>query len=296
MRAQEFKEETYLDLLQKLALQGKRTDFSLEVANALDALRTGRALHTPNISTPQQQLLWAITLSYLQKNLTEFQKKWSEPAAKAKELTDLPLWKQITESYTAQDEMAEVASRIAREIRNRDVTIDWGPPGSWFFYNTLENHINLDMVMALTEGFEHARSTSAHELFHSQFTVRFTDRMHELIQELKPYEKKINEKKKLTPQEYLKMHTLQVELKWRHALWDKVENCCVNRAAANSSHTHYQDYYYSLNHTILTTSGYGKRYQESMAKVVSSEDSDASEVFNEAAKKPSPAEMRFALI
>jgi hypothetical protein len=151
--------------------------FLQEKKNIEVALKKGVAPSEPNLSTPELQLLWAAHLTHLAINSQE-------------PLHETKLWRQLMDCDDAKHELMKHALYIARDAVNPDTRLDWGKPGSMFYFDPGYNRINIDFVMSLIGGFEDTRSIIFHEIGHSKLTVKFTKEMQAIREEMEELTKK----------------------------------------------------------------------------------------------------------
>jgi hypothetical protein len=207
--------------------------FLQEKQNIDQALKDGIAPTEPNLSTPELQLLWAAHLTYLAHH--------SQPS-----LHETKLWRQLMECDDAKHELMKHAFYIARDLTNPDTRLNWGVPGSMFYYDPTNNAINIDLVMSLIGGFEDTRSIIFHEIGHSKLTRKFTVEMQKIREEIEAVNKK-GETDGLEKEEYARLAGLSTAWKFMHRVFDEAENSPVNRYAINLSGKMTQDYGRSLN-------------------------------------------------
>lgn len=208
------------------------------------------------LDTPAKTALWAAAFMRLME-------EGKEPLAQS------PIWAQMQDSIGIFNEGIRVAKVISSSLQNKDVTFDWGQPGSWFYYDPKKNHINLDMFMTLMMGFEHMRVVHLHEIGHSELSNEFPPRMRELYEKVKAVidpasltqdEAKAQRAKPVaTPQEQLQMLADVNEWQLRFMLWHMVEDNCVNQFAVNMEKIlPIQDFAASWNHIGVSLQGYGE--------------------------------------
>lgn len=217
-----------------------------EVEDALDI----------QLDTPAKTALWAAAFMRLME-------EGKEPLAQSR------IWSQMQDSIGLFNEGIRVSKVISSSLQNRDVTFDWGQPGSWFYYDPRKNHINLDMFMTLMMGFEHMRVVHLHEIGHSELSNEFPPRMRELYDKIKAIidpasltadeAKAAREKPKATPDEQLQMLANVNEWQLRFMLWHMVEDNCVNQFAVNMEKIlPIQNFAASWNHVGVSLQGYGE--------------------------------------
>lgn len=190
-----------------------------EERNIQAALVLGTAPNEPNLSTPELQLLWAAYLNVLA----------CEPGSN---LTTSPLWRQLKQCSNVSSQRMQHAVAMARDQFNPSTTLKWGEPGSMFYFEPQKNNINIDLLMSMCLGFENTRSIIFHEIGHSKLTVKLTDQMQAIYDEMEALQHR-GEQATLTPDEYVRMHELSTLWKYKHRLYDEAENSPVNRYTIN---------------------------------------------------------------
>ncbi|MBM3618841.1 MAG: hypothetical protein FJX23_09930, partial [Alphaproteobacteria bacterium] len=239
----------YMDGLRKFAqddLGGQNlAAFDREVAKAREAIETGDTTFDPNPSVRVNQLVWAVTLSYLTVN-PKAQEKWADKN-KALDVTDTKVWNKVLESDTLEDELLDHAFHLSEEITNKDTKLRWGAPGSWFYNNREEPAINLDLIESLTLGLEHTRAAAYHEMGHNKLTVKLPQSMLDILGKLEAQDEKVEKGHKLTEDEYVERQKLAAEMQARHKIFNVCEDNTVNQYAVRQSVS--LDYSVSINYT-----------------------------------------------
>lgn len=223
----------------------------------LDALLSGTDTNVQiDLSSRSNQLVWAAGLGHV------FQ---STPPGSAR---SHPLWKTLTGNEQIAGSLSTAARFIDLSVTNRNATMDWGTPGSWFWFSPDKNHVNIDLFHTLLTGFAenpapgikgmtHASGVMMHEVGHSQLTTRFTDKM----MELKTREEELLEaskQRKLTQDEFKELARVRTEFGLRMNVMNAAEDNCVNQYAANHGHEVPHDFRASLNvcNVVLQGTGY----------------------------------------
>lgn len=231
--------------------------FDAELAKVRTALKTGKAPATPNLQTPQNQLLWGAALAALD-NTPDLMKNWPEEL-QAKKVSALPLWNQIAHCPDARTELRENAFILATSLKNPKTKIAWGAPDRYpdvaFYFNSRENRINLDMVWSLMIGIEHSRAANLHEIGHSQGTLfepKGTEAAYQAL--LKADERRrdpnLTEAERLIAER--EMEFRYTDYRMRYLTFDEAENNYANRYAVNQSQRSAQDFGTAVN-TVETT-------------------------------------------
>ena len=216
-----------------------------------------------DLSTRGSQLAWAAALGYV------FQS--SKPGT----IRDSGVWKTLTRNADLQNALGAAARYLDLSLTNRNVTMDWGTPGSWFWTSREENHINIDLFHTLlmgfgkdlapgVKGFSHAIGAIMHEVGHSQLTTRWTDGM-KALQEQEARLMAESKTRKLTRDEYKQLVRVRTEFSLRARMMNAAEDNCVNRYAVNQGHEFPHDFGESLNicNVVLQGTGYYLKTRES---------------------------------
>ena len=236
-------------------------EFQKQALNALEAVQTGKAPQEPKFDTPEMQIVWGASLAYLSSN-PEQMKSWVKPPAEGVVLTGTDLWKQVTGTTYAYQELLSHAHHVREALRDKDTKYGWGEPGTGFTFDRQKNLINVDFMQSLIVGFEHARADVYREIGHSLLSVSYPKRMRDLYKEMQPLLKKsrLAQQKKgpqLKPDEYKKLRMLSAEWQLRHMLFAAAEENVANRFVSNMGQQVLQDYSVSLNNTAVTNRGVG---------------------------------------
>ncbi len=227
-----------------------------EALNALEAVLTGVAPTPPKFDTPETQLIWGATLSYLSLNPEALQ-SWETPPAEGASLTQTPLWKQVATTRTAYRELLSHAEDVREALRDRDTKYSWSEPGTGFQFDRKSNHIKIDLAQSMIVGFEHARADVYREIGLALLSVTYPEKRNKLYQEMRPLMKKVqaSQEKKgppLKPEEYKQLRMLSAEWELRHMMFSAAEENVTNRFVANMANYAQQDYSVSINNTAVT--------------------------------------------
>lgn len=236
-----------------------------EIANAITAVETGVAPKTPKFETPETQLVWGAALAYLLLNQQQMQ-SWATPVAEG-ELRSSDLWKQVTNTRRAHNELLSHAHHVREALRDKDTRYGWSDPGTGFTFQRQKNIINIDLMQSLIVGFEHARADVYREIGHSLLSTSYPQRMRDVYAEMQPLMRKMqqaqgkNGKKGKGPQlkddEYKKLRLLSAEWQLRHMMYSAAEENVTSRFVANMGKQMLQDYSVSMNNTAVTFRGIG---------------------------------------
>lgn len=208
-----------------------------------------------DLSTRGGQLAWAAGLGYAFQN--------SPPGS----IRSHAIWRTLTRNPQLAGSLGAAARYVDLGITNRNATMDWGTPGSWFWFAPDKNHINIDLFHTLLTGFGkdpargvkglvHATGVMMHEVGHSQLTTRFTDKMIALQKR----EKELldaSKTRKLTQDEFKELSRTRTEFSLRMNLLNAAEDNCVNRFAANQGREFPHDFGVSLNMANVLLQGSG---------------------------------------
>lgn len=242
------KEELSL-FLKSLQTLHEEENLSDEVLNASTALLEGIAPEEPDLGTPAKQLLWAAHILYLIYN-PELILAWPERRQGKRRLDTTQLWRQLLRSRKVRYMRALFGSHIFNLLRNNDLMVGWGAPGSWFSYavHPAPGRINCDLLYAMLAGFEHARACVVHEIGHAVQTRGVPSYIQELsdgIAEMESDEAAI---------------TMTQELRLKQYFLNACEDNCVNRFTEQVGRIFGQDYGYSLNHFYTAIGDVGRRF------------------------------------
>jgi Mg-chelatase subunit ChlD len=241
-------------------------EFQSETLNVLEAVQTGKAPQEPKFDTPETQLIWGAALAFLTLN-PEQKTTWPAPEGATPLTAETPLaatglWKQVTGTRTAYEELLSHAHHVREALRDKDTKYSWGDPGTGFTFNRQKNLINIDLMQSMIVGFEHARADVYREIGHSLLSTTYPKRMRELYRDMQPLLKKsrLAQMKKgpqLKPDEYKQLRMLSAEWQLRHMMFAAAEENVANRFVANIGQQVLQDYGVSLNNTAVTHRGVG---------------------------------------
>lgn len=205
-----------------------------------------------DLSTRAGQLVWDAGLGYVFQN--------APPNA----VRSSSIWRALTRSPQLSSSLGTAARYVDLSLTNRNATMDWGMPGSGFWYSPDLNHVNLDLFLTLLSGFSdepvpgikgpaHSIGTMLHEVGHSQYTTRYTDAMIAL----KEREAQImleNSSRKLTRDEFKELARIRAEFNLRHQIHNAAEDNCVDRYAVNQGRDLPYDIAHSMNVSAVNSS------------------------------------------
>lgn len=94
---------------------------------------------TISLATPEEQLIWAGALAIEQAGTNQ----------------NHSIYKAIIDHADIRREKQAAAHLIDRSLSNSSISVSWGMPGSWFWFDPEQQHVNLDPMYALiTRGFK----------------------------------------------------------------------------------------------------------------------------------------------
>ncbi|HEX2753313.1 MAG TPA: hypothetical protein VHP34_09500, partial [Alphaproteobacteria bacterium] len=236
-------------------------EFRKETLNVLEAVQTGVAPQRPKFDTPETQLLWGAALSYLSNNPDQM-KSWTKPPAEGTQLNGTELWKQVTGTRHAVQELLSHAHHVREALRDKNTKYSWGQPGTGFSFDRNQNHIGIDFVQSMIVGFEHARGDVYREIGSALLSVSYPKRMQEIYKEMQPLLRKARQAQmkkgpQLKPEEYKELRMLSAEWELRHMMFSAAEDNVANRFVSNMGKQLLQDYSVSINNTAVTNRAVG---------------------------------------
>lgn len=259
-RNKAFTQEQFDAMAGRLLALDPRIEGQLAVVQKAMAARALDDALEIELNTPAKTTLWAAAL-------TRMMHTGKEPIATTK------LWAQMKDSIGLFNEGIIVSEVISRSLQNDEVTYDWGQPGTWFYHDPHDNHINLDLYMTLVMGFEHMRVVHLHEIGHSELSMTYPPRMKELYEKVKgvidPRTVDRNAPaQKMTEEEQKALSDAVMEWHYRFQLWHMVEDNCVNQFASNMEKiVPIQNFTASWNHIGVMLQGFGEMARGDMDKL-----------------------------
>ena len=151
----------------------------------LQAVQSGKAPKTPKINTPALQLLWGAGFTFIALNPKHMEENWDNPVP-YEMLEQSDIWKQITKSSYAIQELISHSKNIEEVLRDRKTAYKWGKPGTGVTYDNKANKISVDFRHCLVVGFEHARADVCREIGYAYLSRSYPDRMVKLYQTMAP--------------------------------------------------------------------------------------------------------------
>lgn len=193
----------------------------------LEQLLAGNAVEA-DLSTRSGQLVWAAGLAHVFQN---------SPQGSVRSHA---IWRILTRNPQVSGSLGAAARYVDLSLTNRSATMDWGTPGSWFWFAPDKNHINIDLFHTLLTGFgkdpapgvkgmAHAAGVMMHEVGHSQLTTRFTKRMAELQKREKEM-MEASKERKLTCDEFKELTRVRKEFQLRMNVFNAAEDIDILEA------------------------------------------------------------------
>ncbi|MDE1153851.1 MAG: hypothetical protein PW788_15065 [Micavibrio sp.] len=102
-------------------------EYAKETLNVLEAVQTGKAPQEPQFDTPEKQLIWGAAIAYLSSNPEQL-KTWVKPPAEGTVLTGTELWKQVTGTNYAYQELLSLRAPRARSAARQGHQVRLGRP------------------------------------------------------------------------------------------------------------------------------------------------------------------------
>ena len=220
-----------------------------EILNASTAVLEGLAPEDPDMESPEKQLLWAAHILYLIYN-PELTLEWPEHRRGKGPLHTTQLWRQLLRCKAVRYLRALFASHIFNLLRNNNLMVGWGAPGSWFSYsvNPPPGRINCDLLYSMLAGFDHARACVVHEIGHAVQTRGVPSYMQELSDAIQDIESSDD------------AYNMTQELRLKQYFLNACEDNCVNRFTEQVGQIFGQDYGYSLHNFYTAIGDVGRRY------------------------------------
>jgi|GEM_PF-3054196 len=220
-----------------------------ELANAGEAVREGLAPEEPNLKTPEKQLLWAAHLLYLIFN-PELMEFWPAHRRGKGPLHTTQLWRQVLSSKTVRYLRALYGSHIFNLLRQNDLMVGWGAPGTWFSFSLQPppGKINCDLLYSMLAGFDHSRACVVHEISHAVLTKGIPFYIRDLSDAIQSIEGQDQ------------AYALSQELQLKQYFLNAAEDNCINRFTEQIGKVFGQDYGYSLNNFYTSIGDVGRRF------------------------------------
>lgn len=198
-----------------------------------------------DLTNRDAQLAWAAALAHITLTQTDTSVRRH------------PVWQTLTHNPRLTNSLTAAARYIDMSMSNPDVSMDWGTPGSWFYFTPDKNHINIDLFHTLIcgfddqgqdgfDGFAHSIAVMMHEIGHAELTVRFPKRMQDLKDRDDALIKR-GKKQKLTDLQRKELMRTKLEFALRMSVFNAAEDNCVNRYAANIAKEFPHNFSKSLN-------------------------------------------------
>lgn len=230
---------------------------SREIDKVMNLIGGKSGAEEPDLTTRAGQLIWSAGLAHIAQTL---------PTSAVR---THPVWLALTSDSRLAGSLGTSARYIDLAVSNRTVTMDWGTPGSWFYFRPDINHINIDLFYTLAAGFDddqapglfgvaHATAVMMHEVGHSQLTKRFTDAMIALQKQEQAYLEKAKLNGSLTRDEFKELGKIRKEFELRMMVMNAAEDNCVNQYAAMQGNQFPHDFGQSLNIANVLLQGSGQ--------------------------------------
>ncbi len=240
-----------IDLLRSLVAAEKPSElenFEDQVLLVLSFMEKGSANQRIDLSTPEHELLWGISLAaaFTDEKISAV---WPEEA-KNQPFRLLPIGSQLLGTDLYSRELGIAQLEAASLIKAR-VQINWaipheGYPGLAYAYNSHLDRIHLDPVWHLIIGSENAIGAVAHEIAHGIGTRSFTPKLQKLHDQLEVMQKK--PRKDWGEDDYIAFTRVNAEWYVRFLIFDEAENNYANRFAANRTSMMATNYSTALNY------------------------------------------------
>lgn len=238
--------------------------FEQELKKATVALEKKESPQDPDISSPEHQLLWAAVLLFIDRQKPRM--SYYDPSASPygyplyglkRELTETKLWQQLQDTSHAKQALISHGVYINEELRRTDTRFAWGEPRSGVKYEVKSNTIHVDFLMGLVAGLEHTHSAMFREIGKSQLSTVFPEQNRQIRDRIMVLKDKEDAGRKLSNDEYKELRLLALEWEMRRMLWEAAEKNVTNRFTAFKGQEKAQEYAYSLNHFLMTSSAFG---------------------------------------
>lgn len=178
-----------------------------------------------------------------------------------------PIWRILTKNRVVQDSLRSASRLVDLSSINRNATMDWGTPGSGFWFSPEKNHINIDLSAILGHGFVQVPGTNSwyahgtvqmvHEIRHAEWTNRFPDAQ-AALQKREAELLGAAQKRKLKPEEFLELQRVRVEFQLRHSIFNPAEDATVDDGVLQSRADLPYPLQYSLNLQNVLYQGTGQ--------------------------------------
>lgn len=239
-----------------------------EVVNVKNALAQGVVSFTPDLSTPESQLLWGAAMAYISQN-PQVMQNW-KGKYQAEKLSLTPLWQSVSNSPEALRVIKNHSFMIAGSFKNKETKIVWsepdtGYPNVGYCFIPAENVILDDLLWSLIVGLDNSKAALLHEVGHSQGSTEFPEKVKKLQEELEPLYKVITEqdwhgKEAERTEKIVEFNKKKNEYNFLFMFYDEMEN---NYANAYVTRQKGQDYNQQINVVESCICGAGSRYLKS---------------------------------
>lgn len=251
------------------------TAFDAELKKAKQVL-SGNDVEDPQPASPQSKLLWAIVLQLsgqAQMKARATQGMEPEKAAIETQASMGKLLGALANSGPMRGQMQRFYDRVSKVNRSQytnDTVVQYGAPGSWFYFANPKHNphlanptINLDLFYSLVLG-DYVDAVFQHELEHAEKSNHRPPRIEALQETVKSLKEQIGAVKitkgkpvKIPKAQRKKLEELMVaeyELNLRHGLWNAIEDNMCNQGVCELPYLQQNPYPYALDHSINLTS------------------------------------------
>ncbi len=226
--------------------------------------------HSPNVSTPELQLLWGAALGL-------------EAMRYGDRLENANMWQKLTASHEIEEERL-FCTRVAASLpglkeRHGILRAAWklprnGYPEPGFVCDPQTATVHLDLAWSLISGLEQARGLLLNEAANGIGTLYFTPKMMKISKEMED----IKAKKVRSEEEHKEMTRLATQWLARFQVTVAAEENFANRMAAELAKISIQDYATALNHVICTMGGIPESVE--LVKKTVDEPDDKTKLYN----------------
>jgi hypothetical protein len=133
-------------------------------------------------------------------------------------------FKQILDSSKIKKELGHLVRDIETYPNvDENCTISFSYPGSGYWFNPENKHINLDLFYTLASGIENAHVVALHEIAHAEITTKFTPEMQRLREE----QSQLLAQGNLGAEQQEELRRIVTEYNKRHVFFNEVEDLRV---------------------------------------------------------------------
>lgn len=208
-----------------------------------------------DLTSPAKALAWKAALDFVFLN------------GQQQAIRSHPIWRVLTKNRVIQDSLRSASRLVDLSSINRNATMDWGMPGSGFWFSPEKNHINIDLSAILGHGFvqvpgthswyAHGTVQMVYEIRHAEWTNRFPDAQ-AALQKRESELLGAAQKRKLKPEEFLELQHVRAEFQLRHSIFNPAEDATVDDGVLQSRADLPYPLQYSLNLQNVLYQGTGQ--------------------------------------